>query len=196
MAYTQEHRFIAIDTPLGDDVLLLRGFSGYEGMSRLFRFDLDLLSEDAAIPFADIVGQNVTLTLVMADGSTRYFNGVISRFVQQGGDLQFTYYQAEMVPWLWFLTRTADCRIFQNMTVPDIIMKIFRDLGFSDFKILLQGVFEPRDYSGNRFQLCFPADGTIRPVLLLCARAKQAHAGAGELPHRASALPGPAAGTV
>jgi type VI secretion system secreted protein VgrG len=146
MAYSQENRFIAIDTPLGDDVLLLRGFSGYEGLSRLFRFDLDLLSEDTAIPFADIVGQNVTLTIALADGSTRYFNGFISRFVQKGGDLQFTYYQAEMVPWLWFLTRTADCRIFQNMTVPDIIMQIFRDLGFSDFKVLLQGAFEPRDY--------------------------------------------------
>jgi type VI secretion system secreted protein VgrG len=146
MAYTQENRFIAIDTPLGDDVLLLRGFTGYEGMSRLFRFDLDLLSEDTAVPFADIVGQNVTLTIAMADGSTRYFNGFISRFAQKGGDLQFTYYQAEMVPWLWFLTRTADCRIFQNMTVPDIILQIFRDLGFSDFKVLLQGAFEPRDY--------------------------------------------------
>ena len=146
MAYTQENRFIAIDTPLGEDTLLLRGFSGYEGISRLFRFDLDLLSEDTSVPFASIVGQNVTLTIAMADGSTRYFNGFISRFVQKGGDLQFTYYQAEMVPWLWFLTRTADCRIFQNMTVPDIIMKIFRDLGFSDFKVLLQGAFEPRDY--------------------------------------------------
>jgi type VI secretion system secreted protein VgrG len=50
------------------------------------------------------------------------------------------------VPWLWFLTRTADCRIFQNMTVPDIIMKIFTDLEFSDFKNLLQGNFEPREY--------------------------------------------------
>ena len=50
------------------------------------------------------------------------------------------------MPWLWFLTRTADCRIFQNKSVPDIIEQIFKDLGFSDFKMKLQGSYEPREY--------------------------------------------------
>ena len=45
MTYTQENRPIAIDTPLGEDVLLLQGFTGHEGISRLFSFDLDLLAE-------------------------------------------------------------------------------------------------------------------------------------------------------
>ena len=51
-----------------------------------------------------------------------------------------------MVPWLWFLTRTADCRIFQNKKVPDIIQKIFKDLGSPDFKLRLYGDFATRDY--------------------------------------------------
>ena len=42
MPYTQENRLIAIDTPLGKDVLLLAGFNGTEGLSRLFSFELDL----------------------------------------------------------------------------------------------------------------------------------------------------------
>jgi len=146
MAYTQENRLIAIDTPLGEDALLLQGFTGQEGISRLFSFDLDLLSEESSIPFDQIVGQKVTLTITLADGDKRYLNGFVSRFAQSGSDERFTYYRAEVVPWLWFLTRTTDCRIFQNMTVPDIIMKIFKDLGFSDFKTVLQGNFEPRDY--------------------------------------------------
>jgi type VI secretion system secreted protein VgrG len=146
MAYTQEKRFIAIDTPLGEDVLLLQGFTGYEGISRLFSFDLDLLAETSSIPFNKIVGQRVTIRINLANGSNRYINGFISRFAQSGRDAWFTRYQAELVPWLWMLTRTADCRIFQNMTVPDIITKIFKDLGFSDYKNLLEGNFEPRDY--------------------------------------------------
>ena len=146
MAYTQEHRLIAIDTPLGEDALLLRGFTGQEGMSQLFHFHLDLLSTDPAIPFKQIVGQRVTLRILLADGSQRYINGCVSRFAQTSNDMRFTHYRAEVVPWLWFLTRTADCRIFQNMTVPDIILKICKDLGFSDVKNALQGSFEPRDY--------------------------------------------------
>jgi type VI secretion system secreted protein VgrG len=71
MVYTQEHRFIAIDTPLGKDVLLLQGFTGHEGLSRLFRFQLDLVSEDPAISFKEIVGRQVTITVALADGSER-----------------------------------------------------------------------------------------------------------------------------
>jgi type VI secretion system secreted protein VgrG len=126
--------------------MLLQGLTGHEGISQLFSFDLDLLSEDSSISFNQIVGQKVTLTITLADGGNRHINGFVSRFAQSGGDERFTHYRAEVVPWLWFLTRTTDCRIFQRMTIPDIITKIFRDLGFTDFKNMLQGSFEPRDY--------------------------------------------------
>ena len=51
-----------------------------------------------------------------------------------------------MVPWLWFLTRDADCRIFQNQTIPDIIKKVFTDLGFNDFTDSRKALIPPRDY--------------------------------------------------
>lgn len=146
MAYTQQNRLLTLTTPLGEDALLLQSLVGYEGMSQLFQFKLTLLSENPAIAFNAIVGQNATITVRLADDSERYFNGIVSRFTQGGSDARFTHYQAEVVPWLWCLSRTTDCRIFQNMTVPDIIMQIFKDLGFSDFKLALQGNFEPREY--------------------------------------------------
>ena len=61
MPHTQENRLIGIETPLGKDILLLRGFSGQEGISRLSNFDLDLLSHDPDIRFEDIIGKRVTL---------------------------------------------------------------------------------------------------------------------------------------
>jgi type VI secretion system secreted protein VgrG len=146
MGYTQQGRLIAIDTPLGDDVLLLQGFTGHEGISRLFSFHLDLLSDNNAISFDDIVGQNVTVSVTLADQSERYFNGFVSRFAQSGADARFTHYQMEVVPWLWFLTRNADCRIFQNMSIPDIVQQVFSDRGFSDFKSTLTGTYDPREY--------------------------------------------------
>jgi type VI secretion system secreted protein VgrG len=146
MPYTQDHRLLAIDTPLGKDILLLHGLSGTEGISQLFTFNLTLLSENPSIPFAHIVGQRVTITIKKPDGKDRYINGFVSRFAQAGSDTNFTYYQAEVMPWLWFLTRNADCRIFQNMTVPDIIKKVFRDKGLNDFTDRLQGNFSTREY--------------------------------------------------
>jgi type VI secretion system secreted protein VgrG len=147
MAYTQENRLIAIDTPLGEDAVLLEQFTGREGISQLFHFELELLSEDPLIVFQGIVGQRVTLKIKLADpDERRYINGFVSRFTQSGASERFTHYRAEVVPWLWFLTRKANCRIFQNKTVPDIITQIFTDLGFRDFKNALQGNFESREY--------------------------------------------------
>jgi type VI secretion system secreted protein VgrG len=147
MPYTQENRLIALDTPLGDDVLMLQGFTGREGISRLFRFNLDLISDQNDIDFDDIVGQQVTIRVFLSDGSSeRYFNGFVSRFAQSGSGTQFSNYQMEVVPWLWFLTRIADCRIFQNMTIPDIVQKVFQSRGYSDFKSALTASYDPLEY--------------------------------------------------
>jgi len=144
--YTQRGGLFKIDTPLGEDVLLLRGFKGTEGISRLFNFQLDLLSEDPSIVFPDIIGKNVTISLKQPDGSYRYLNGIISRFAQEATEEQFTSYTAEMVPRLWLLTRNADCRIFKKKTVPEIITQVFSDLDFNDYANSLQSSYEPREY--------------------------------------------------
>src|SRR5262245_55905753 len=129
MAFTQDGRLIAIETPLGKDALLLQGFTGQEGISRLFSFQLDLLAE-RPVALKSLLGQRASVRVLLADGGTRYFNGIICRFALLGSERRFFHYRAELVPWLWFLTRTADCRIFQNQSIPDIITTIFKDLGF------------------------------------------------------------------
>src|SRR5258708_19830244 len=112
---SQENRIIAVQTPLGDNVLMLQKLTGVEGISRLFTFHLDLLSENPNISFTDIVGQRVTITIhLAASGKNRYINGFVSRFVQTGKNNRFTHYRAEMDPWLSFLTRNPHYLIFHH----------------------------------------------------------------------------------
>ncbi len=147
MALQQKTRMMGLKSPLGDDVLLLTAFSGREEMSRLFTFELDMISDKNDIAAKDIVGKNVTFSTKMADGSPRHFNGFVNRF--QAGDEDDNKrrnYRAEVVPWLWFLTLTTDCRIFQNKKVPEIIEQIFNDLGFTDFQMQVKGSHPKRDY--------------------------------------------------
>ncbi len=135
--FKQGHRELSIDTPLGSDVLLLIKFSGSESLSSPFEYELEMLSEKPDINFSDILGKNVSVSLSAQAGSlsaapsVRYFNGYISRFEQTHSEGNIYHYHATMVPWLWFLTRRRDCRIFQNQTVPQIVQQIFSDLGFS-----------------------------------------------------------------
>ena len=146
--YTQDHRLIAFDSPLGKDVLLLQELTGYEGISRLFSYDLNLLAfENESISFQDIVGKKVSITLHLPDGTPRYISGYVSRFTQGGTDKRmFTHYHAEVVPWLWFLTRQSDCRIFQNMAVNDILTQVLNLSSLKDFRLSLQGTYDPLEY--------------------------------------------------
>src|SRR6266851_2151898 len=146
MPYTQEKRLITIKSPLGKDTLLLHSFSGHEGMSQLFHFSADFLSENHSISFKDIVGKQVTLQIHHQGDDQRHWNGFVSRFACVGGDNRFSYYRAEIVPWAWFLTRTADCQIFQQKTIPEIIKKVFQDHGFRDFQDRTQGSYPQREY--------------------------------------------------
>jgi type VI secretion system secreted protein VgrG len=146
MTLTQATREITIETPLGKDALLLRSFRGQESLSQLFEFELDLASENPSIAYDNIIGQNITIAITLADGSERYWNGFVSRFVQMHRDNVAAAYRATMVPWLWFLSQTSDCRIFQNKKVPDLVKAIFQEYGYTDFSFQLYGEFAPRDY--------------------------------------------------
>jgi type VI secretion system secreted protein VgrG len=121
---------------------------GREGISRLFSFHLDMLAlNNDSITFKDIVGQNVTITIQLPDGAPRYINGYVSRFAQGSTDERyFTHYTAEVVPWLWFLTRHADCRIFQNMAPPDIITQVFGLFSFANFQNKLAATYATLEY--------------------------------------------------
>ena len=143
---TQKNREVAIETPLGEDVLLLINFSGTEQLGRLFEYKLELASEDYQIKPENIIGQNVSIRLNLGDSGIRYFNGYVSHFTQLTSSGQLARYRATVVPWLWFLTRVADCRIFQGKTVPEIIEHIFRDRGFTDFEKGLSGTYRTWEY--------------------------------------------------
>lgn len=146
MAYTQDKRLISIHTPLGADVLLLQSFNALEGISRLFQFSAEFLSENHSIAFKDIIGKQVTISLQLFSDEKRYWNGFVSRFSSTGRDDRFSRYHAEIVPWTWFLTRTADCQIFQQKTIPEIIKKVFQDHGFQDFQDRTQATYPQREY--------------------------------------------------
>ncbi|MEN6320462.1 MAG: type VI secretion system tip protein TssI/VgrG [Syntrophaceae bacterium] len=152
MSYTQEGRLFKLNTPLGENVLLLKDITGEEGISTLFSFKLNLLSENHSIAFEDIIGQSVTVSIKYEDDRTRYINGIVSEFSQSRGGVQGTadvllsYYTLTIVPKLWLLTRTTNCRIFQNKTVRDIVSGIFDEKSISDYEANLTGTYVTREY--------------------------------------------------
>lgn len=150
----QDNRFASVTTPLGTDILLFSRMTGTEEMSRLFEYELDLLLENknvgsivtAGFPTDKVLGQPMMVALSLPSGGSRYYHGIVTQFRQQGALDDCFLYRAVLRPWLWFLTRTSNCRIYQALSVPDIIKKVFAANGFSDFKMDLTNTYKPRNY--------------------------------------------------
>jgi type VI secretion system secreted protein VgrG len=142
--FTQDNRLMRLTTPLGKDVLLLVGFTGYESVSQLFHFDVDAVAEaNQDIDFNGLLGQKVTVEVTLPDAKKRFINGICTRVTEGAQGDVFTAYQLHVVPKFWLLTQRSHSRIFQQLSVPDILKKVLDGL---DFTLEVQGTFSPRDY--------------------------------------------------
>lgn len=142
---TQKDRLLSIKSPLPMDELLLTSIEGVEFISDLFEFQIEVLSKNHSIKPEQLIGKTVTATL--QNDQKRTFNGYISRFVY--GEVKsdnLRRYHLTMVPWLWFLSKTNDHRIFQQKSTKDIVSQVFQDLGFNDFEFKATGNSKKREY--------------------------------------------------
>jgi type VI secretion system secreted protein VgrG len=145
MGYTQDERKFSLSTPLGKDVLLFKGLTGEEGLSRLFEFEVLALAENKTkVPFDGLLGQKVTVKMKMGvDGTPCFLNGLCHRVRQGGRDETFTTYRIGMVPDVWKLSKRTRSRVFQQKKVPDILKAVFA--GFP-VEWEFSSDYEPRDY--------------------------------------------------
>jgi type VI secretion system secreted protein VgrG len=150
MAFTQQNQQMRVDTPLGPDELLITGFAGHEAISQLFQFQLDLLAPDRTkVDFERLLGQPVRVTIVLPNETMRFFHGICNRISQgsEEGDQEtfstLTHYRMEVVPQFWLLTRKTQSRIFQHLSIPQILQKVLAGI---DVSYEISGTFHARDF--------------------------------------------------
>jgi type VI secretion system secreted protein VgrG len=146
MSFTQTKRPIRITTPLGTDELLLKRLHGTEELGQLFHYHAEVLSERGDIALEELLGQRVDIELDLGDGARRHFNAFVSSFQQFGETGRLVRYRLELHPWLWFLQRNRDCRIYQNLTTPEILKALFEERGFGDYALRLGDDYPIREY--------------------------------------------------
>ena len=129
----QKSHIAELKTPLGKDELVLTRFVGSEGLSELFTFDIEALSETENINFDQALGSKCTVSVTSHD-RTRHFNGMLVEAQWTGTRENYFSYHLVLRPWLWLLSRVSDCRIFAEMKAPDIIAEIFSKHGFANYE--------------------------------------------------------------
>lgn len=144
-------------------MLLLRSFTGTEAFSEPFSYRLEMFSAEDFIDPIDLLGKSIDFSVRLADDSQRHFNGIVSRFEIGDRETGYRRYFAEIVPWLWLLKRRADCRIFQEHSVPEIFEEVFLLAGLEDFDTSeIKGSHPKHEYRVQYRETDF-GGGRIRP---------------------------------
>jgi type VI secretion system secreted protein VgrG len=138
-------REVSVKTRL-EDAFTFRHMQGREALSELFDYRIELLSEDDGIRLEDLLGTPLTLLIGLQDGGTRYLHGHMVQFVYAGTEGSHACYHARVRPWLWFLSTTTDCRIFQGLSVQEIIEQIFAKYPVASYRFKLNEKHPKREY--------------------------------------------------
>jgi type VI secretion system secreted protein VgrG len=140
-------RTVQVHTVLSAEQLKFRAMRGREALSQLFEFEVDMVSPSFNLDLKKLLGTSLTIDLTDG-GSPRFLNGTVVRFelVGRANETGRHYvYRALVQPWLWYLTRTTDCRIFQNKSVPEVLDEVLGKYGF-EFEKRLTGNYRPWEY--------------------------------------------------
>ncbi|MES2118483.1 MAG: contractile injection system protein, VgrG/Pvc8 family, partial [Pseudomonadota bacterium] len=150
MPITQANREVDVSTELGANVLLFDRMSGSEQLGRLSEYRVQLLSTRSDIKIADVLGKPMGVHLDLPGGGIRHFGGVVTRFASCGWKGSLCRYEAVVHPWLWLLTRSSNCRIFQDKSVVDIVKAVCGDGCYGGLVELdagaLSGTYNPLPY--------------------------------------------------
>jgi len=140
-------RTVQVHTVLSAEQLKFRAMRGREALSQLFEFEVDMVSPSFNLDLKKLLGTSLTIE-VTDGGAPRFLNGTVVRFelVGRANETGRHYvYRALVQPWLWYLTRTTDCRIFQNKSVPEVLDEVLGKYSF-EFEKRLTGSYRPWEY--------------------------------------------------
>jgi type VI secretion system secreted protein VgrG len=143
----------AIPSVNGTLALLPIRLTGEDGLNRLHDFRITLSTPDEVSPYAlqhnnfsldSFIGQPLTV-IIEQDEGTREITGLITEAYYLHQEGRNVLYQLHLKPWLHLATLTSDCKIFQDLTVQQILQQLFQDYAFP-VEYRLQQKYPVRDY--------------------------------------------------
>jgi len=123
-------------------------FKGYQEIGELYRYEIDLISEEKEIDFDKMLTIDVCLKLHNEENGYVYVHGVLEYFEAHQKIDDFIYYKACLVPKLWWLTLAQNQKIFLDKKIPDVIEGILKEgkLTSNDYVFKLHGNYDKKEY--------------------------------------------------
>ena len=138
---------IVFTSPLPPEDLRFESLAARQAVSALDSIEVTLVSDKPDIAAEKLLGEPAGVTMSLREGAERHFNGLVARVAAGHTRGRYFGYQVTLRPWLWFLTRTSDCRIFQDLSVPEIVEQVFGDHGaIANYEFKLYKSYRQRVY--------------------------------------------------
>ncbi|MEY0543130.1 type VI secretion system Vgr family protein [Providencia rettgeri] len=106
---------------LPENTFQVTQFDLQEGLSQLFSLSIQAVSPLPEIDFQTVLGVASSLTVKRDGKILRRVQGILAGAEQGNTDGVKTWYHFVIRPEMWVMTLKQDSRIFQNMTVPNIL---------------------------------------------------------------------------
>lgn len=147
-ANTSRFTFSIADQPDLHNQLRVYQFELQENLSDHFCLNLDFVCEEQALDYSALLTKTALLTL-QGENEVQYLNGIISAAGSIENGSRFARYSVKIVPMAWFLQYRKGCRIFQNLSVTEIITQLFNEAGLIDgrhYQWLTDRQYPPREF--------------------------------------------------
>lgn len=146
MSSLDDVRF-TFSTPADDTIQFdVVSFQLSEGVSELYRLDIELASHSDAADFAALLDQPAALTIWQQAQPVRHVHGLISSFEQGKTGQRRTRYRAIIEPQLARARLQSDWRIFQHQPVPQLLETLFKERQWGNLTQYLVGTHQHREF--------------------------------------------------
>jgi type VI secretion system VgrG family protein len=126
-------------------------FTGREEVSRLFRFEIELVSASADVDFDAVLNAGATLRIWSRDhGQSVPYHGMVAEFEQEGRVDDRHFYRLTLVPRLWRLNLTLLNEVYlDEQRTPDLVLAILERHGLqgSDVRLAVRNMADYRQRS-------------------------------------------------
>ncbi|MEW6262846.1 MAG: type VI secretion system tip protein TssI/VgrG [Thermodesulfobacteriota bacterium] len=147
LSILSDSKFTFASSALPPNTFEVVEFTGREGLSTCYEFDITLISEKNDLDLEKVLNSRAKFTISRPEGDVPY-HGVPASFEQIRSFHEYTFYRCRLVPRLWLLTLSWNNQVFLDQTLPEVLQTILKDGGLAsdDFQMSLQAEYKPREY--------------------------------------------------
>ena len=111
------------------DTFAVTGFTGEEGLSQCYRFEIDLASDQADLDLEKILQSPAALTIIDEELGDLRFQGVVTHLDLTHKYKEYRFFRAVLTPGLQWMDLIHHSQVFLDQTVEDVLEQLLQDAG-------------------------------------------------------------------